>query len=60
MTADNLDGQQEKYFDFIINAMKSGELAVGGKVTRGLGRFRIVDVDIRKITADDMKKSLGL
>lgn len=60
MTADNLDNQQKKYFDFIVAAMKDGNLAVGGKTTRGLGRFRIADAEIKEITADDMKAKLGL
>lgn len=60
MTADNIDPQQKKYFDFIVAAIKDGNLAVGGKTTRGLGRFRIDDVKIKEITADDMKANLGL
>lgn len=60
LTADNLDEQQKKFFDFIVNALKEGELAVGGKTSRGLGRFKITDVRIDVLTADDMKAKLGL
>ncbi len=62
MIADNLDDQQKKYFDFIVAAMEEGNLAVGGKTTRGLGRFKIVIDDAGKkiITADDIKARLGL
>ncbi len=60
LTADNLDEQQKKYFDFIINAMQEGNLSVGGKTTRGLGRFKVYDLKIDVITADALKEKLGL
>lgn len=60
MTAENLDEKQEKYFDFIIKALESGELSVGGKTSRGLGSFRVEISEKNKITADDMKKLLNL
>lgn len=60
LTADNLDEQQEKYLDFILNAMQEGNLALGGNTTRGLGRFKLVYMQINKITADDIKNKLGL
>ncbi len=60
MTAENLDEKQEKYFDFIIKALESGELSVGGKTSRGLGSFRVEVTEKSKVTADDMKKLLAL
>ncbi|MBP1548486.1 MAG: CRISPR-associated RAMP protein, partial [Oscillospiraceae bacterium] len=60
MIADNLDDKQKNYFDFIITAMNEGNLAIGGKTTRGLGRFKIVDTEIKEITADKMKAKLDL
>lgn len=60
LTAENLDDQQKKYFDFIVEGLKSGELSVGGKTSRGLGRFVVRDIVIESVTADDMKKRLGL
>lgn len=59
LTADNLDEQQKKYFDFILNAMQEGKLSVGGKTTRGLGRFKVSDLKVDIITADDLKEKLG-
>ena len=60
LTADNLDEQQKKYFDFILNAMQEGNLSVGGKTTRGLGRFKVSDLKVDVITADALKEKLGL
>ena len=60
LTAENLDEKQKKYFDFIVEGLRSGELSVGGKTSRGLGRFAVKDIVIETITADDMKKRLGL
>lgn len=60
LTAENLDEKQKKYFDFIVEGLKSGDLSVGGKTSRGLGRFAVKDIEIEVITADDMKKRLGL
>lgn len=60
LTAENLDDKQKKYFDFIVEGLKSGNLSVGGKTSRGLGRFLVKNIEIETITADDMKKRLGL
>ena len=60
LTAENLDESQKKYFDFIVECLKSGELSVGGMTSRGLGRFVLRDAELQIITADDLKKRLGL
>ena len=60
LTAENLDEKQRKYFEFIVEALKNGELSVGGKTSRGLGRFAVKDINIEIVTAEDMKKRLGL
>ncbi len=60
LAAENLDEKQKKYFDFIVEGLKSGELSVGGKTSRGLGRFMLKDAEIQVINADDVKKRLGL
>ncbi len=60
LTAENMDEKQQKYFDFIVEGLKSGELSVGGMTTRGLGRFMVKDVEIEAVTKDDIKKRLGL
>ncbi len=60
LTAENLDKNQQKYFDFIVEGLKSGDLSVGGMTTRGLGRFKVKDVEIEAVTKDDIKKRLGL
>ena len=60
LTAENLDEKQKKYFEFIVEALKNGELSVGGKTSRGLGRFAVKDINIEIVTAEDMKKRLGL
>lgn len=60
LSAENLDEKQKKYFDFIVEGLKSGDLSVGGKTSRGLGRFAVKDINIEAVTADDMKKRLGL
>lgn len=35
LIAENLDDKQKKYFDFIVEGLKSGDLSVGGKTSRG-------------------------
>lgn len=60
LTAENLDDKQKKYFDFIVEGLKSGDLSIGGKTSRGLGRFAVRDIEIKVITADEMKQRLGL
>lgn len=60
LTAENLDEKQKKYFDFIVEGLKSGELSVGGKTSRGLGRFMVKDIEIEAVTADDIRKRLGI
>lgn len=60
MTAENLDEKQEKYFEFILGTLESGELSIGGKTSRGLGGFRIEIEEREKKTADDIRIMLGL
>lgn len=61
LLCENLDEKQEKYLDFIINHLESGNLSVGGKTTRGLGRFKLVEtrrniMDINSLKAELTKK----
>ena len=60
MSAENLDEGQEKYLDYILNTLQSGELSIGGKTTRGLGRIILEDMKKEVKTADELKKLLGL
>lgn len=60
LTAENLDEKQQKYFEFIVEGLKSGDLSIGGMTTRGLGRFKVKDIEIEAVTKDDIKKRLGL
>ena len=59
MTAENLNEKQEKYLSFILDTLKSGELSIGGKTSRGLGSFKIEIDTNQKQTADDIKKLLN-
>ena len=43
LIAENLTQEQEKYLEFIIKQLRSGEIAVGGKTTRGLGRVKLLN-----------------
>ena len=60
MIAENLDEQQLKYLDFIIKQLESGELSVGGKTSRGLGRFKLIETNKQITNAADLKVKLGL
>lgn len=60
LIAENLDSEQEKQLEFLIDQLKSGEIAVGGKTTRGLGRIKLCDEKIERTDADAIKARLGL
>lgn len=60
LICENIDEDQEKYLNFIISQMESGNLSVGGKTTRGLGRFKLIDVQRQTQNANDFKKVLGI
>lgn len=60
MTAENLDEDQEKYLDYILRLLESGELCVGGFTTRGLGRIQLSDVGVKKTNKEDLRNLLGL
>ena len=60
MTAENLDDDQKKYLDYILNVLESGELSIGGMTTRGLGRIRLEDREENEISLVDLQKALGL
>ena len=60
MTAENLDETQEKYLEFILKLLKSGEISVGGMTTRGLGRIQLSDVTVKKTDKEDLRMLLGL
>ena len=43
LIAENLTEEQEKYLEFIVNQLRGGNIAVGGKTSRGLGRVKLVN-----------------
>lgn len=59
LIADNLDDEQKKAFDFIIKYLCSGEMAVGGKTSRGLGRVQLNVTGKKEITTETLKQELG-
>lgn len=60
LLAENLDEKQMKYLDFIIRHLESGNLSVGGKVTRGLGRFKLTVTKREVIDIESLKAELKL
>lgn len=60
LVAENLDEAQEKQLDFIIRSLESKELTIGGKTTRGLGRFYLSEKKISRTIADDLRELLGV
>lgn len=58
LIAENLDDEQEKQLNFIIKSLESKELTIGGKTTRGLGRFYLSEKNISRTTADDLREFL--
>lgn len=64
LIAENLDPQQEKYFDFILQMLcgngitNEDYISVGGKTTRGLGRVKLDNITIEKTDAEEMRKKL--
>ncbi|MGN0594292.1 MAG: CRISPR-associated RAMP protein Csx7 [Hominimerdicola sp.] len=67
MKAENLDEKQKKYLNFLVKELESGNLSVGGKNTRGLGRIKLIidekcydeNHNLKVKTAEDLKKELG-
>ena len=60
LIAENLDEPQKKYLDYIIKTLESGELSVGGKTSRGLGRISLEVTEKNEMNADSLKALLGL
>ncbi len=59
MIADNLDDEQMKHMKFLIDKLQSGEIAIGGKTTRGLGRVKLEMLSEPKTkTVDDLREEL--
>ncbi len=52
LIAENLDKEQEKYLEFIMKQLRGGELAVGGKTTRGLGRIKLCNDNYEEAKAN--------
>ena len=44
----------------IIKTLESGELSVGGKTSRGLGRISLEVTEKNEMNADSLKALLGL
>ncbi|WP_310603141.1 type III CRISPR-associated RAMP protein Csx7 [Anaerosporobacter sp.] len=61
MIAENLDEEQEKYLEFIKRYLQSGDMSIGGKSTRGLGRIKLVKIDdSEKRDIEWLKQQLGM
>lgn len=60
LICENIDETQTKYLDFIISQMEGGNLSVGGMTTRGLGRFKLIDVQKQTMNIADLKKALEI
>lgn len=60
LIAENLDDEQKKYLDFILKTLENGELSVGGKTTRGLGRIQLSDVNRDDVDVSKLKEMLRL
>lgn len=60
LLCDNLNEKQEKYLDFIIKLLENGNLSVGGKTTRGLGRFKLVETCRNTMDIKSLKEMLKL
>jgi CRISPR/Cas system CSM-associated protein Csm3 (group 7 of RAMP superfamily) len=60
MVFENLENEYVKSFLIpIVEVLKSGELKIGGKTSRGLGRIKLLeDFKIYKITKDNIKDYL--
>ncbi|WPX08783.1 type III CRISPR-associated RAMP protein Csx7 [Anaerocellum danielii] len=60
MVFENLEDEYVKSFLIpIVEVLKSGELKIGGKTSRGLGRIMLTEkVDIYRITKDNIKDYL--
>ncbi|AEM74979.1 CRISPR-associated RAMP protein Csx7 [Caldicellulosiruptor acetigenus] len=60
MVFENLENEYVKSFLIpIVEVLKSGELKIGGKTSRGLGRIKLLeDFKIYKITKDNIKNYL--
>lgn len=60
MIAENLEKKQVKLLEWILNLLKSGELSLGGKVSRGLGQIRLENDHVELINSvEALKKYYG-
>ncbi|MGQ9557446.1 MAG: type III CRISPR-associated RAMP protein Csx7 [Desulfurispora sp.] len=55
---ENLTDQELQHALYGLLAWQRGELALGGRTSRGLGRVVLEDVAVRRITSKDLKKWL--
>ncbi len=65
LIAENLDEKQMMYLDFIIKLIEGtlveGDyIAVGGKTSRGMGRIKLKDCTINKVTKESLAEMFGL
>lgn len=60
MTAENLDNDQKKLFNLILQLLKNGDISIGGQTSRGLGQIRLVDENITEINRDNIAKYYGM
>lgn len=58
MTVDNLEDENKKILQLIIKVLESGDFAVGGKTSVGLGRIKLCDTQIYKIDENNLENYL--
>lgn len=49
MTFENIEERYEPIINLLVNALKNGNIKIGGKTSRGLGAVKLVDWEIYKI-----------
>jgi CRISPR-associated RAMP protein (TIGR02581 family) len=54
LTADNLDEQSQKLLGLLIGMLKNGEISIGAKTSRGLGKVRLLKVQESLQTAESL------
>lgn len=60
LICENLDDEQRAIFDMIKGFLMEGEISIGGKVSRGLGKIKLIDVEEKELKRDDIIRKYGL
>ena len=58
LVLENPDDKDLKNTVFLLKSMIQGDLSIGGKTSRGLGGFIIENINIQKISKDNIIDSL--